>query len=73
MAKLKDTDLMPFGKYKGTAMANVPPSYLMWAFNKWTLTPTTKDILGYIKENLDVIKKELKDEETEILKNAKHF
>jgi uncharacterized protein (DUF3820 family) len=66
MKNLKDTDLMPFGKYKGTAMANVPPSYLLWAFNKWTKTPTTEAILGYIKDNLVGIKQEAQKEENKL-------
>lgn len=31
---MKDTDLMPFGKYKGTPMANVPDSYLLWLYGE---------------------------------------
>lgn len=31
---MKDTDLMPFGKYKGTPMANVPDDYLLWIYDK---------------------------------------
>ena len=27
---MKDTDLMPFGKYKGKPMSDVPASYLIW-------------------------------------------
>jgi len=34
---MKDTDLMPFGKYKGEAMANVPALWLVmfWDANKF--------------------------------------
>jgi uncharacterized protein (DUF3820 family) len=31
---MKDEDPMPFGKYKGTKMANVPDSYLLWLYNR---------------------------------------
>jgi len=27
---MKDTDLMPFGKYKGIPMQDVPAGYLIW-------------------------------------------
>jgi uncharacterized protein (DUF3820 family) len=30
VAPLRDTDPMPFGKYKGRAMVNVPGPYLYW-------------------------------------------
>ena len=63
MANLTDTDFMPFGKFKGTAMANVPASYLAWAKRTWILTPTTKNILGYIQDNWDAISIELVKEE----------
>jgi len=53
---------MPFGKYKGTAMANVPASYLNWARRTWTLTTQTAAIMGYIQDNRDVIAKELEKE-----------
>ena len=28
--ELKDSDRMPFGKYKDTLMCNVPADYLLW-------------------------------------------
>ena len=62
MANLKDDDKMPVGKYKGTAMANVPASYLDWIRRTWTLTPHTQGILGYIQDHRDVIAKELEKE-----------
>lgn len=34
-SRLRDTDPMPFGKYQGTAMANVPDSYLLWLYRKY--------------------------------------
>jgi uncharacterized protein (DUF3820 family) len=35
MAGLKDTDPIPFGKYQGTPMANVPDSYLLFLYAKY--------------------------------------
>lgn len=34
-SRLRDTDPMPFGKYQGTPMANVPDSYLIWLYTKY--------------------------------------
>ena len=50
---------MPFGKYKGTKMANVPASYLIWIFenNKCSI-----EVIKYVRENLDVLKEEVKRE-----------
>lgn len=31
---MNDKDLMPFGKHKGTPMANVPDSYLLWLYDR---------------------------------------
>lgn len=63
--KLTDESLMPFGKYKGEKMANVPASYLMWIYDEWTLPNprfsfVNKDVKEYIEENLDVIQEEIK-------------
>ncbi len=61
---MTDEDPMPFGKYKGTAMANVPASYLMWVKKNVHKTPFTEPVLKYIWENLDAIELELKNEES---------
>lgn len=56
---LTDNSLMPFGKYKGTKMANVPASYLIWIYenNKCSI-----EVIKYVRENLDVLKEESKRE-----------
>ena len=46
---------MPFGKYKGTAMANVPAPYLLWLYNKGC---DHEGIKKYIIANLELLKKE---------------
>lgn len=66
MPNFTDTDLMPFGKHKGVAMANVPAAYLIWlrdelnhtAPNKRTLNQ--KLIIGYVEDNMDVLEREVK-------------
>lgn len=51
-----DNSLMPFGKYKGEKMANVPSDYLLWIFEN---NKCTQEVAKYIAENLDVIKSEI--------------
>ncbi|WP_071146711.1 putative quorum-sensing-regulated virulence factor [Bacteroides ihuae] len=63
--KLTDESLMPFGKYKGKKMANVPASYLMWLYDEWTLPnprfgSINREVKEYIEDNLDVIQEEIK-------------
>lgn len=50
---MKDTDLMPFGKYKGEKMANVPASYLIWLYDS---KKCFGDVLKYIIDNMDILK-----------------
>lgn len=48
---------MPFGKYQGKAMANVPAQYLIWLYNQGCNHPGVKK---YILDNLEILKKEAK-------------
>lgn len=56
MAQINDDTPMPWGKYKGTPMEDVPASYLLWLYDVGT---KDNDIMHYIRENLDVLQKEL--------------
>lgn len=47
---------MPFGKYKGKAMINVPAVYLLWLFNNGCDHAGVK---RYITDNLDALNKEV--------------
>lgn len=58
MGTLSDISLMPFGKYKGKKMANVPSDYLLWLYNKGL---QEGDVKTYIEENMDVLKKDVED------------
>lgn len=62
MDKLKDTDPMPFGKYQGISMANVPAEYLifLWDMDNFRYQ-SGKKVKEYIKENLEVLQKEAKN------------
>jgi uncharacterized protein (DUF3820 family) len=58
---MTDETPMPFGKWKGTLMINVPGSYLLWLWD--TLDedqPRNEEILGYIRNNLTTIEAEVK-------------
>jgi hypothetical protein len=64
MTSLKETDKMPWGKYKGVPMSDVPASYLFWL---WTQPGKADDkqcpVADYIRRNLNVLKVEYKDGE----------
>ena len=55
---LTDNSPMPFGKYKGTAMANVPADYLIWIYDNGKCNAEVKT---YIIDNLDVLKNEIEN------------
>ncbi|HTI94708.1 MAG TPA: DUF3820 family protein [Puia sp.] len=57
MVKFTDKTPIPFGKYKGTALANVPAATLLWYWDNITLSEPMKE---YIRENLDALKAEAK-------------
>lgn len=54
---LTDKSLMPFGKHKGEKLANVPASYLLWAFDN---LPLNDNLKKYIRENKEVLEQEKK-------------
>lgn len=59
MEKLKDTDILEWGKeHKGKALANVPASYLIWMYEQAKGVPEKYRL--YIKENMDVLTKEVR-------------
>jgi len=62
MKELTDLDPMPFGKYKGTPMQDVPASYLHWLWTNGKKEETKTDaVADYIKRNLDVLRHEHED------------
>lgn len=54
--KLTDDSPMPFGKFKGEKMANVPASYLLWIYDN---DKCSKEVKVYIKDNFDVLEAEI--------------
>lgn len=64
--ELTDTDLMPFGKHKGTEMQDVPASYLLWLWDEMDgglsiNSPDSQRVYNYIEDNLEVLNQELKN------------
>lgn len=55
--KLTDTSLMPWGKWKGHKMANVPPEYLIWLLDNEKCSGQVK---AYIEENKSFLELEIK-------------
>ena len=54
---MNDNSIMPYGKHKGTKLANVPAQYLIWLYENTTIKD--KGLEAYIADNLDVLKQEL--------------
>lgn len=46
---------MPFGKYQGKPMIDVPAAYLLWLYNKGC---DNRPVSKYIQDNLDALNKE---------------
>lgn len=65
MAKLTDECPMPYGKYQGTAMANVPSDYLLYIYKENKLNAEVRE---YIYENLEVLESEVKKNGNKFLK-----
>lgn len=50
-----DSSLMPFGKHKGTRLANIPASYLLYLYNEGC---SHRLLRKYLNENLEVLRVE---------------
>lgn len=59
---MDDESLMPFGKYAGQKLANIPAEYLIWLYENGKIYGSIKD---YIRENMDVLKEEVKRKQNE--------
>jgi uncharacterized protein (DUF3820 family) len=55
---MDDYSIMPFGKYKGRQLINVPASYLIWLYDNNKAFGKLKE---YIKDNLDVLQKQVNE------------
>jgi uncharacterized protein (DUF3820 family) len=53
MDKLDDNSIMPYGKYKGRKLADVPADYLLWMYSEGKLFAALEE---YVEENMEAIK-----------------
>ena len=58
---MNDTDKMPFGKYKGTPMQDVPADYLFYLWTKCDFEHKSTDVAEYIRNNLKTLEVEYPD------------
>jgi uncharacterized protein (DUF3820 family) len=56
---MTDSDQIPWGEYKGTAMIDVPADYLLWLYEN---NKCSGEVKAYILDNLDVIKEQIRRE-----------
>jgi hypothetical protein len=61
MTELKDTDKMPFGKYKGEDMQDVPAIYLHWLWTNGKDHDKQCPVADYIRRNLTALQQEYTD------------
>lgn len=59
---MSDNDLMPFGKYKGVTLENVPANYFHWLwFEAGVQHNKHHKLHDYISDNIDSFRQENKD------------
>lgn len=54
-----DETPMPFGKYKGLDLEDVPASYLLWLYEEGNLLGELKE---YIEDNMQVLEQQKEQE-----------
>lgn len=58
---ISDDFIMPFGKYEGMKIADVPDEYLLWLYDNQRCY---REVKQYIIENLDAIRANVKQNQT---------
>ena len=64
MTQLQDTDPMPWGKWKGKPMQDVPADYLFWLWTNGSAYKAEKGtctVADYIKRNMAALQQEHPD------------
>lgn len=63
MTTYTDNSQMPFGKYKGKALVNVPADYLLYLWENMygTMADQSKPLSVYINDNLPNLKIEARE------------
>ena len=70
MSKVRDEDKIPFGKFKGTKMTNIPAWYLLWLWdnreegNVRKLYQYFERYFKYIERNYDLLLQEKRNQQT---------
>jgi uncharacterized protein (DUF3820 family) len=59
MVAYTDKTLMPYGKYKGTALANIPADYFLYLYHEKMISNFL--LLKYVENNLDVLESQVKN------------
>ena len=62
---MNDQSLMPWGKYQGKKMNDVPDSYLLWLYEN---DKCSGDVKIYIVQNLDAIRANISRQKNKIPK-----
>lgn len=58
MPEYTDNSPMPFGKYKGDNLGNVPASYLLYLYSQGINEILYPELKKYIEENMQALKQE---------------
>lgn len=61
LKELQDADVMPYGKYKGEPMQDVPASYLHWLWINGKKDDKYDAVADYIRRNLTALQQENPD------------
>lgn len=56
---MNDKSIMPWGKYRGKRMEEVPADYLLWLYDNNKINGKS-EVLLYISENLAALREEVK-------------
>lgn len=67
MSKIDDKYVMPFGKFKGEKLANVPAWYLVFIYNR-TIKGINNPFYKFNREVFDYIKENYEDLEQEAMR-----
>ena len=57
---MKDSDLMPFGKYKDEKIGDVPASYLLWLGDQPDIKKRYPELFAYIDSGRKHLEREAK-------------
>jgi len=60
-----EDNIMPWGKYKGVAMANIEAGYFIWLFEN---DKASGPVLQYIEDNWDILKYQAKQDSPDYAK-----